>query len=509
MMKYDVLVEPWIPVLMLSGERKKLGLLDVLRQAHLILKIDGLNVMEEFSVYRFLILFVLSVYRPVYSDDISDIYDDECFDMDKVADYVSLCRREGVTFDIFDDQRPFLQSPYDSKLDEGNIKPISVLDKTMPSGNNPIHFVPVLQEDSVMTCDKAIRCLLSIYIFGLFGTGGYPFNINRIPPVYFLPKGKNLFSTLVLSLYPLGSLADDSDPLKLEIWRNPMVVCKDEKVVSVSPLYGMIFPCRRVTLIKEENSSVLRNCYFQPGLNFVNKNSGWRDSYVVYFHNHKNDVISLTPSIDKEMWRNIGTVYGMFYDSAINKKILSVVGQFKKILSDFDETKLTLMTFGVVVAHGKVIYYDLQRGELSLDSRIADVVEKVQLVLNALAKLESVGGCLDKHIKELSKSLFGRDICCSGVREQVLHNFYGVCESDFYVFCDKLAVVENSDADRQNCLDFWLEKIRNNVLDSYDMYCDIVCSTSKYLMKGVNQKIYFLAGVNKIIKIERSKPENA
>ena len=71
---YDVTVEPWIPVRMLTGESKKLSLLELFKTAHEIERLDRMNAMQEYSVYRFLALFLTAVYKPYEIGDVTDIF---------------------------------------------------------------------------------------------------------------------------------------------------------------------------------------------------------------------------------------------------------------------------------------------------------------------------------------------------------------------------------------------------------------------------------------------------
>ena len=113
------------------------------------------------------------------------------------------CKEKGVSFDIFDSKHPFLQAEPNVKYDlDKNIKSAAELDNTKASGNNSIHFDHTLENDAVLTPAEAFRGLLAAQIFCTAGLKG-PSNVNGAPPLFFLPKGKNLFETLVLAMVPL------------------------------------------------------------------------------------------------------------------------------------------------------------------------------------------------------------------------------------------------------------------------------------------------------------------
>ena len=43
-------------------------------------------------------------------EDIGGLLEAEQFDMEAIQDYLTQCRKEGVSFDLFDVERPFLQT---------------------------------------------------------------------------------------------------------------------------------------------------------------------------------------------------------------------------------------------------------------------------------------------------------------------------------------------------------------------------------------------------------------
>ena len=489
-MKYDVTVEKWIPVRMLNGERKKISLLELFKTAHEIQQLEGLNVMEEYSVYRFLTLFLMAVYLPEDIIDVEDILDDGKIDMEKVDKYLDLCRQEGVSFDVFDEQRPFLQSPYDAKYDkDNNIKSIAVLDKTMPSGNNAVHFDHTLESNAIMPVDKAICSLLAAQIFCTAAAQGYPSNVNGAPPLFFIPKGQNLFETLILSLRPLR-MSKEPDKNDLELWRNPQVVVPKEKVTKTSVFYGMLFPSRRIRLIGEEGC-LLKRCYYQQGLNFIGYDS-WTDFYVAYYFDKKGRH-SLKPSLEKELWRNMGTIYSLAHQDISVNNTLSVVRQYEEIMKNRDKTEMPMLSFGAVT--NQSAYIDLQRGEITLNTCIADKIEKVDAVTEAIKKAEEVASYLMKSMILMVRNIVDRKDYRKSDINQAVHDYYGACELRFYEFCGALAVAETEE-DRQTCMEEWEMFLKKSAIKFYNQFSDVICTTAKELKAAEKAKSYLLAKLN-------------
>ena len=170
---FDILRKPWVPVLDAAGQKTELGLLETLERAHELKAIQTASPMEEYSVYRFLIVFLMDALRPEDGEeDIGGLLEAEQFDMEAIQDYLTQCRKEGVSFDLFDAARPFLQTTYVEAWDR-EAKPVSTLDYTIPNGNNHIHFDHRRNEISY-TPGKALRMLLTAQNFCTAGAQDIP-----------------------------------------------------------------------------------------------------------------------------------------------------------------------------------------------------------------------------------------------------------------------------------------------------------------------------------------------
>ena len=129
---FDILSEPWIPVV---GENETTGELGAAGDTGAGSPASGrfktLSPLVEYSVYRFLVVFLMDMLRPEDTQALEELLEEGRFDPDRIRDYVALCRLEGVSFDLFDEKRPFLQTAYRGKWDR-KPKPISTLDYSTP-----------------------------------------------------------------------------------------------------------------------------------------------------------------------------------------------------------------------------------------------------------------------------------------------------------------------------------------------------------------------------------------
>ncbi len=417
-MNYDVRTEPWIPVRALSGEKKVLGLEALFREAPELEGLDGLDVMTEYSLYRFLTVFLMAAYKPALWDDKYDMLEQGSFDSDILQGYIQHCIDHDVSFDLFDSKRPFLQASANPGYDDDKtgIKSVACLDNTRASGNNPIHFDHHLEDTVSFTPAQALRGLLAAQYFCTAMSGGYPSNVNGAPPLFFLPKGETLFETLVLAMVPL-----DEQSMGVPLWESKKEIVPREEVVSVSLLYGMLFPSRRLRLI--EADGMVNQVYYQPGLHFTGF-AGWTDPHVAYRVNKKTETIfSIKPSTEREIWRNIGPIEERFDQCAPQ-----VIREFSKIQEEREKTDMPIMAFGAATSNAS--FLDMQRGMIRLDSRIADKPIKAGFLAQTVEFTERAASVLQMSLKNMISPRDSKR--GEGEIRQYMHRYFSECEKKFY-----------------------------------------------------------------------------
>ena len=432
-MIYDVLIEPWIPVRYLDGSFKRIGLKQFFNEAHLIHRLDGLNAIQEFSLYKFLILFSMCIYRPMISDDIFNIAKIEQFDMQQFDKYIKFCIEQGCSFDLFDENRPFLQAIPDDTIDSvpANIKSVGYLDLQKATGNNPIFFDYYTEDKIAMKPSEALIGILVSYNFSLAMSQGYPSGLNGAPPLYFIPTLDNLFETIVCSMQPIGH--DNSEP---ELWLNPRKIIPKEKVAKASVLWGMLFPSRRIRLFLDDDNLV-RNCVFAPGLDFTGYD-GWHDYYVVYGKKN-NKRFSVKPNPDIEPWRYISSVYNTDSDDTKHGSYPNVVRQVATFLKGNDIYAMPVNIYALCTTNATC--HTMWSSNILLDVRIIKDSELTSLIVDA-------SNIVKKHHNSLSsiyssicraiKGIKGKDSFISQRKIQ-FYRFFNYCEQYFYEFSNKIS----------------------------------------------------------------------
>lgn len=232
MQSFDILDDPWIKVVYTDGTHKTLSVIDCLSDATSIKRIEcpGNIYVETFAIYRFLIALFVDAYDIHSIEDIEDVYGEykEGIDLDVLKKYRNRCESEGVSFDIFDDDRPFMQTPKSEEPKKLEVKPVSVLGYGFKSGNSDLFYglnrhklvdgaenLKKYEDAQVMSIEEYIAMILTIHFCAVAsGTGrsGAVSNVGS-PPLWLLSVGETLYDTLFLSMCPKGN--DDDIPM----WR--------------------------------------------------------------------------------------------------------------------------------------------------------------------------------------------------------------------------------------------------------------------------------------------------
>ena len=352
---FNVLDRAWIPVRNQDGKGELLGVRETLARAHELRELSSASPLEEYSLYRFLGLFLMDALRPESETDIEDLLEAGSFDTEALEAYIVQCHSEGVSFDLFDEERPFLQSKYDPETD-GEPKPAAVLDFTRASGNNHTHFDHAADAAEAIPPDKAARLLPTYYTFVTMGGRGYGLSINQQPPYFGLIKGDTLFQTLTNTLLPIDSIGFviDDPPV---LWRRQTPVKCHGENGKTSWMEAMLFPARRISLIPETDGTV-RSVFFSPGEKFLNPQI-WYDPYVSY-KTEKDKRSAIIPQEEVAIWRNIVDILDI-----PQKRAFKLLVQYHSLHPEIGNIQLLL--FGVETNQAK--YLQVYRHDLSFPEK--------------------------------------------------------------------------------------------------------------------------------------------
>ena len=476
---FNVLEQPWIPVATLDGKNEVLGIREVIQRADALREISCASPLEEYSLYRFLGLFLMDALRPETDADIEDLIDEGRFDTGAIDVYVTACEKEGVSFNLFDGARPFLQSPPGEN--EGGIKPVSALDFTLPSGNNHTHFGHARMIPKDMDPGEALRLTLVSYLFCTAGVQGYPSGVYGAPPYFGVVKGRSLFENLVYTLLPLQkiNIPFDNPPV---LWRRTEPIIPKGQVGSTSWLQGMLFPARRIRLVPDENGRVA-GTYFSQGENFVNTES-WHDPYVTYYlkedkNRKEKKLILIRPSGGYGIWRNLCDI--------VDKKdhlASTLLSHYKDL---WNEPVINLTLYGTET--NQASYLDVFRHDLSFPGRLMEDERIAQLLKNCVARAEDMAVALSKSMR--SVQVFSDAFTATEVQK-----YYSDCEKVFWDLVGQLREMDSSGY--KNAYISFCDEIGKKVRHSYQDACKTVALRARDLVmveekrKNLNIAIYKL-----------------
>ena len=433
---FNVLNRNWIPVRTKEGTMELLGIRQTLSRAHELLEISVSSPMEEYGLYRFFCVFLMDALRPETEIDIEEMLDMGQFDMERIERYIEQCNEGGECFDVFDESKPFLQSKYDSSIDK-EIKPVSVLDYTMPSGNNHTHFDHRKVEMLCLDPEKATRLLIAAQLFCTAGAQGYPSGVNASPPFFGVIKGDTLFETLVFTLMPLDAINIPFD-IPPVLWRSDDGVRPKAQIAQTSWLRGMLFPSRRICLITQKGNETITGVYFCQGENFVNKET-WRDPFVTYRSTTKG-IVPLRPARYRPIWQNLNDIIDVPGNHA--SRLL------KQYLSIRETDDVSIMLYGVET--NQASYLSICRYDLSFPSKLSSDPDYIELLTLGISASEKLGA-------SIGKGLSGITTVTKSVSDKIsVQHYYKQCEIRFWQYCNEIIEAQQK---RRDLYLMWCEDV--------------------------------------------------
>lgn len=294
---FNVLTEPWIPVVRLDGTREELGIMPCLLQAHEIREIRDPSPIIEFGLYRLLVAFVLDALiladmRPEDAIDLKALIATGQFQARVLENYADHC---GAVFDLFDPERPFLQT----KISEGSEKAFAGSYPVAPSGTNAGHWHHHHESDLSLAAAEAARVLATFAPFMTAGGAGLSPSINGAPAIYAMPKGEALFETLCLNL-----------PLRVHLQGNGQVAWRESREPGqeknqATTSEALTWRPRRVQLIAAEapdKQTVVARMKFEKG---DSTRFTWIDPNLAYRY-EKDKVTPVRMREGRPLWREAG-----------------------------------------------------------------------------------------------------------------------------------------------------------------------------------------------------------
>jgi len=264
---FDLIEQPWIPVLYLDGATtENLGLRALLHRAHELQAIYGESPLVTAALYRFLLALVYAIFdEPHTTREWQQIWQKGCFDKAAVDAYFA---RWQERFDLFHPKRPFFQWPDKANREKQAID----LFPDFASGSNATLFDHHTTNDNTpLRAEQAARGLLQIMTFCTSGGAGLAPKESSDAPwargCVFLAEGNTIFETLMLNFLPPRDAGFQSNPQDRPFWesKNPFEPLRS---VPLGMRDYLSWPIRAVYLVPEQQDGqlVVRKVFMGTGL---------------------------------------------------------------------------------------------------------------------------------------------------------------------------------------------------------------------------------------------------
>jgi CRISPR type I-E-associated protein CasA/Cse1 len=277
---YDLLCKPWIPVVWrhntLPPTEPKIGIREALERAHDIKCISHTAPFIEFGLYRLLITVVLDAHivaerRPTIGKMKQSLGTGQ-FDTKIVGDYLNDHKGR---FDLWADQRPFLQMP-----NAGGQDAIAKMIAPVPSGTKIAYWHHFGEGETRLSEEEAARELCAVVPFCFDYAPKDICTVGGDPPLYVLVQGDSLFETIIYNLpKPSGRLTCRQDKEGGPSWRC-QVSRASELPRSPTHAQAWTWPVRQVRLQAKDTNGCIAKAANTAGAGKTaarERIRGWRD----------------------------------------------------------------------------------------------------------------------------------------------------------------------------------------------------------------------------------------
>lgn len=267
--QFNLITQPWIPVVTLGGETQVVSLREALFNAPNLRSISTSLPHSNAAVLRLLLAILHRTFGPPDPDAWKALWDDGTFNSPLLDGYLNKWQDR---FDLFDPIHPFMQQRH-PKVNE---KPVQELLQLIGGGDTYSLFDHVMDDTPFrMASAEAALMLITIQAFGLAGLCHPQLKLNYTDAscsraVIFFIEGKTLFETLMFNLIQYNP-PKPSPLLNVEADRPAWEVDDPYVPGRTHPLGHLDFltwPNRRIMLIPEdiEGQTFVSRITTAPGL---------------------------------------------------------------------------------------------------------------------------------------------------------------------------------------------------------------------------------------------------
>ncbi|MDA1129539.1 MAG: type I-E CRISPR-associated protein Cse1/CasA [Chloroflexi bacterium] len=248
-LKWNVLTERWIESMEHTGGPKDRSPLEALAEANALECITAPNPLDLFAVHRFLL--TLLYWKAEVGGGVVNVRESLLRGrtprpvLDAIAEAVP-------SFNLFDQEAPFLQDPTCRSVKENARKSPGYLFSEMATGTNVAHFHHGQDKDTRLCPRCATLGMIRLVPWTQSGGSGLSPSVHNSPPIMALASGENLAVTLGLNLIPIDA------PVGEARWSGHFV--PSDKANYIPYLEAFTWNPRRVLLFPPEFKGGCSRC---------------------------------------------------------------------------------------------------------------------------------------------------------------------------------------------------------------------------------------------------------
>lgn len=373
---FDLITEPWIPCVMLDGQTTEFGLRETLARAPCIREVTDASPLVTVSLHRLLLAVLHRNFGPRNSRAWRDLWEAGSWDMATLDAYFGTWRSR---FDLFDEHRPFYQTPIQSDRMWGTVAKLA---HERGAGNNAALFDHSLDGAPLGVAPaegaRLIVAQQNLALGGLIGMENGKASATHAPLVgsaVALVNGASLFETLMLNLIPysptdnrpsIGSQEDDAPAWEQEAPPRPGEVRRPRGYLDY-----LTWQSRRLFLRPPDGDAncttlciVSRGAEFPPDL-------AARDPFVMYKRREKakpgeNPWAAVRFREDRALWRDSHALLRSVTEQTARPLVVDELSRLVLSGAVSSSARLDVALLGMATDKAKVFLWRHERMPLPL-----------------------------------------------------------------------------------------------------------------------------------------------
>ncbi len=501
---YNLIDEPWIPVVSLDGKTGLVSLRTLLRDAHTVARISASLPHSNAAILRLLLAILHRNFGPRNEEAWADLWQSGAFDKAALDAYWGKFKDR---FDLFAEKHRFFQNRHPQR----ELKPANDLLFMVGGGDADTLFDHHIDTAPItLSPAQAAQLLLTTQSYGLAGLCHpqlglvYTDGSCSRAPVFFL-QGDTLFQTLMLNLVQYNR----STPIQWENRDDPPAWEMDDpyhagRTIPDGYLDYLTWQNRRVYLQPgmENGEVVVQQVVLAPGLRLSEEQL---NPMHHYWYDKKGERKVIRFSEGRALWRDSSSF--LSFDRQ-KQEAPHALGWVRTLIEHelLPAQRLRLVAYGMSTEPGKQKIYFYRGEQFSFASNLLTDPNRVNALTRALdwakdtdhqlwGALNTSAGLILSETANLEEGHKPdpKDVGNLLTHWQAENTYWAGLEFPFYAFLDALA------ADPALALASWQQTLRHTAQNCFDQVMEQQCGADRRSLKaaaiGSNQ---LRAGLKKV-----------